>query len=163
MKPRNSKALVELTDLTATVHDYLGIDPGYTSFGRTLRPVLEGKTDEHRDAVFCEGGRIEGEAHAAEFDPEKYGPKNLYYPRVSLQAELPEHTKGVMCRTDRYKYVARLYEEDELYDLESDPSELKNRIADPVLADVRQRLKDRLVRFFLSTGDAVPHDLNRRG
>jgi hypothetical protein len=50
-------------------------------------------------------------------------PAGLYWPRVNLQtSEGPEHTKAVMCRTKDFKYVHRLYESDELYDLrKSDP------------------------------------------
>jgi arylsulfatase A-like enzyme len=162
VRPRITPALAELVDLTATVYDLTGVSPGYTSFGRSLLPVVAGTTDDHRDAVFCEGGRLDGEAHAAEFDPAKYGPQNLYYPRIVLQARMPEHSKGVMCRTATHKFVARLYEDDELYDLRTDPAELVNRADDPALADVRRSLTDRLLRFFLSTGDHVPHDLNRR-
>lgn len=162
VRPRVSEALVELVDLTATVWDTAGINPGYTSFGRSLLPVVAGVTDEHRDAVFTEGGRLTGEEHAAEYDPRKYGPGNLYYPRIELQARIPEHSKAVMCRTRTHKFVPRLYEEDELYDLAADPMELTNRAADPALDGVRRSLTDRLLRYFMATGDVVPHDHNRR-
>ncbi len=161
--PRVSEALVELVDMPATVESFAGIIPKHTHFGRSLVPLLSGGTDEHRDAVFCEGGRIEGESHAAEYEPEKYGPGNLYWPRVGLQARLPEHSKAVMCRTRTHKYVARLYESDELYDLRRDPGELDNRIQDPDLTAVLTRQRERMLRFFLETGDDVPHDLNQRG
>ena len=52
-----------------------------------------------------------------------------------------------MCRTRDYKYVRRLYEQDELYDLRADPGELHNRIDDPALADVLAQLKERLLTF----------------
>ncbi len=90
-------------------------------------------------------------------------PTGLYWPRVDLQtSEGPEHTKAVMCRTDDYKYVRRLYEQDELYDLRADPGELRNRVDDPALAGVLASLKDRLLTFYLATGDVVPHDTDRR-
>ena len=56
----------------------------------------------------------------------------------------------------------RLAESDELYDLRSDPRELHNRIDDPALAPVLAKLKDRMLAFFLETGDAVPFDADRR-
>ncbi len=68
-----------------------------------------------------------------------------------------------MCRTKDYKYVRRLYESDELYDLHADPAELDNRINDPALAKVLAELKERLLTFFLETGDVVPFDSDRRG
>ena len=87
----------------------------------------------------------------------------LYWPRLRLQRqEGPEHTKAVMCRTRDYKYVRRLYESDELYDLRADPGELHNRIDDPALSGVLADLKDRLLTFYLETGDVVPHDTDQR-
>ena len=56
----------------------------------------------------------------------------------------------------------RLYEADELYDLRDDPAELNNRIDDPSLSDVLAQLKERLLTFYLGTGDVVPHDTDRR-
>ena len=67
-----------------------------------------------------------------------------------------------MCRTKGFKYVRRLYESDELYDLRTDPGELNNRIDDPALAGVLAELKDRLLTFYLETGDVVPHDTDQR-
>jgi arylsulfatase A-like enzyme len=61
VRPRVSDALVELVDFPATVEAMTGIAPGHTHFGKSLIPVLSGQTDEHRDAVFCEGGRRYGE------------------------------------------------------------------------------------------------------
>ena len=82
---------------------------------------------------------------------------------MGLQSsEGPEHGKAVMCRTRDFKYVRRLYEPDELYDLRRDPGELVNRIADPALAGELARLRERMLTFFLETGDAVPHRTDRR-
>jgi arylsulfatase A-like enzyme len=67
-----------------------------------------------------------------------------------------------MCRSGRFKYVRRLYEKDEFYDLQADPGETVNRIDDPVLASEVARHKERLLTFFLETGDVVPHDQDRR-
>jgi hypothetical protein len=67
-----------------------------------------------------------------------------------------------MCRTTTHKYVRRLYEQDELYDLVNDPAELVNVLDDPEYADVRAELKDRLLSFFLETGDVVPRHIDRR-
>jgi len=165
VRPRVSDALVELIDFPATVETLTGIAPRHTHFGRSLLPLLAGETDEHRDAVFCEGGRVHGETQCMELESgSSQNPEGLYWPRLSLQrAEGPEHTKAVMCRTRDFKYVRRLYEPDELYDLRADPAELHNRIDDPELADVRVQLKERLLTFYLETCDAVPHDADQRG
>jgi len=162
--PGVSEAMVELTDFPATVEALTGITAHHTHFGRSLVPLLTGGTEEHRDAVFCEGGRLHGETHCMELESTgNQVPTGLYWPRLSLQrSEGPEHTRAVMCRTKAHKYVRRLYELDELYDLRSDPAELHNRIEDPALAHVLAELKERLLTFFLETCDVVPHDTDLR-
>ena len=164
LQPGICDALVELVDFSATVEAMTGITPDHTHFGRSLLPLLAGQTNEHRDAVFCEGGRLHGETHCMELESTgQQVPTGLYWPRVNLTTrEGPEHTKGVMCRTHEFKYVRRLYEEDELYNLISDPRELRNRIADPSLAGVLGALKERMLTFFLETGDVVPHATDQR-
>ncbi|MFS0779772.1 sulfatase-like hydrolase/transferase [Neobacillus sp. 3P2-tot-E-2] len=158
VQPRVNDALVELVDLTATVHHYAGITPDYTQFGRNLAPVIAGETNSHRDAVFCEGGRLHGEFHCNESAPANEDPSMLYWPRGEMQrSEGPEHTKATMIRTKKYKYVRRFYESDELYDLEQDPLETTNRIKDRDLADVLIELKERLLDFYQETCDVVPH------
>ena len=67
-----------------------------------------------------------------------------------------------MCRTKDYKYVRRLYETDELYDLRADPGEVHNRIDDPALAGRLVQLKDRLLTHYLETADVVPLDPDKR-
>jgi len=164
VRPRVSEALVELIDFPATVEALTGIIPKHTHFGRSLLPVLTGETDEHRDAVFCEGGRLHAERHCMELEStSSQQPEGLYWPRVGLQSsEGPEHTKAVMCRTCEHKYVRRLYEQDELYDLRADPYELHNRIDDPVLANVLAKLRERLLTFYLETCDVVPQETDKR-
>jgi arylsulfatase A-like enzyme len=164
VKPRVCDAMVELVDFPATVEALTGIAPRHSHFGRSLLPAIAGETDEHRDAVFCEGGRLRGERHCMELESQdNLNPSGLYWPRISFQTrEGPEHGKAVMCRTRDFKYVRRLYESDEFYDLRSDPGEEQNRIADPALAHERDRLRDRLLAFFVETGDTVPHDPDRR-
>jgi len=164
VKPGVRDALVELIDFPATVEALTGITPTHTHFGRSLLPLLAEETDEHRDAVFCEGGRLHGERHCMELESaDSQVPTGLYYPRVNLQtSEGPEHTKAAMCRTKRYKYVRRLYEEDELYDLYEDPGELHNRIGDPALKGVLAELKERMLTWYLETCDVVPHDPDSR-
>jgi len=163
-RPGRRNALVELVDFPATVEALADIRPEHTHFGRSLLPVIAGGPDQHREAVFCEGGRLHGEAHCMELEStSSQNPAGPYWPRVNLQqSEGPEHGKATMCRTERYKYVRRLYEADELYDLGADPGELHNRIADPELAGVLAGLKERLLTFYQATCDAAPHRTDRR-
>ena len=166
-QPRVSDAMVELVDVPATIEALTGIVPRHTHFGRSLLPVIAGESaaaDDHRDAVFCEGGRLHGEEHCMERQSaSSLHPKGLYWPRVALQqSEGPEHTKAAMCRDRRFKYVRRLYESDELYDLRADPQELVNRIDDPALAGEAARLRERMLTWYMETADTVPHETDQR-
>lgn len=163
VEPGVSDALVELIDFPATVFDLCGIEPGWWHFGRSLLPVIAGEKHEHRDAVFCEGGRLYGEKIWDQFHFEQHGHESLYWPPITaLSEEEPCCTKATMCRTRDVKYVHRLYEQDELYDLRADPQESDNRIDDPALADILCGVKDRTMRFYLETSDVIPFELDHR-
>lgn len=163
VKPSVSDAMVELIDFPATVFELTGIKPSYSHFGRSLVPLLTGKTEQHRDAVFCEGGRLKGERQAMEIESQQT-PKGLYWPRVGLQTQDdgPEHSKATMCRTKDFKYVRRLYEQDELYDLKRDPAELSNVVHEPAYTDTLAELKERMLSWYQETCDVVPRETDRR-
>ncbi len=168
VKPGNCNTLVELIDFPATVYDLLDLNPKYYHFGRSLLPLIKGEIDSHRDAVFCEGGRLRGETQAMERESlsssKKRQYRSQYWPRLSLQItdEGPYHSKATMCRTNKYKYVRRLYEMDELYDLENDPSELINLIDDASYQHVLNTLKERMLTWYMETCDVVPFEIDER-
>ena len=166
VKPGTRDALVELVDFPATVYDLTGIEPGYDHFGKSLLPLFAGDTGNHRDAVFAEGGRRVGEVQAMERESTLPvdNELGLYYPRLSLQTtdEHPYHTKAAMCRTRTHKYVQRLYEPDELYDLVADAKEERNVIDDPAYAEVLAALRERLLQWYMETCDVVPRDTDQR-
>lgn len=164
-KPRVSDALVELVDFPATVYEWTGVEPGYSHFGKSLTDVVAGGAETHRDATFCEGGRLAGETHCMELESmSNNNAEGLYYPRLRLQTqdEVMYHTKAAMCRTERYKYIRRQYERDEFYDLQADPQETTNRIDDPACAAEVARHKERLLTWYMETCDTVPHDADQR-
>ncbi len=153
VEARITPALVELLDLPATICEIAGIDLGYTQFGKSLVHTFSGD-DEHKDAVFCEGGRLHGEVQAMEGG---HGPKSQYWPRLSTQCEEgPQHTKACMIRMGNLKYTYRLYEKDELYDLDKDPMELRNAIDDPAYSERLTEMKGRLLQYYMQTADYVP-------
>ena len=162
VQPRVSNALVELIDFPATLYALTGIEPGYDHFGRSLLPLLAGETDVHRDAVFCEGGRRHGERQCMELESNGR-PAFLYWPRMRLQMSAgPEHTKAVMCRTRTHKYVKRFDEQDELYDLQTDPQETCNLIDHSAYQELLSTLKERMLHWYMETCDVVPYEPDRR-
>ena len=150
-------SLVELVDFYATAMEMCGIPPSHSHFGRSLTAVLADPAKHHREFVCCEGGRLAGEIHCDESNggrPNLYDP---YYPRKCAQLDDVAHTKAAMLRTDRYKYVRRLYEPDEFYDLKEDPGELHNVIDDPRYGQIIGRLQMQLLDWYQETTDVVPY------
>ncbi len=112
--------LVQNLDYAETFLDMAGAEIPGDMQGKSLVPLLkgEGGSEPFRDAIYY---------HYYE------------YPSVHM---VPRHN-GV--RTDRYKII-NFYEFDswELYDLETDPDELKNVYGDPEFAEVQEMMKKKL-------------------
>lgn len=150
----HSEALIELIDLLPTLADACDLKLRHTHFGKSLMPVLRGETDEHKPYVFSEGGALKDEIHTHETDRPH---ENIYWSRPALQITQPEvHGKAVMVRSHEWKYVRRLYDTDELYDLKRDPDEVCNLIDDPAYKNIVQEMTTVLADWFLETGDEVP-------
>lgn len=66
-----------------------------------------------------------------------------------------------MERNLKYKYIYRLYEKDEFYDLEQDPEECRNEIENPCYSGIVAEMKERMLRFLVETGDFVPNRKDR--
>jgi len=116
---RRASGLVELTDLVPTLNEMVGRDQGPGVQGRSLWPLLSGAAplDRFRDDIYSEF-------------PHSHGRDVVYMNLV---------------RTDRYKLINhRGSEPGELYDLEEDPGENRNRWADPDYAAVKTELLKRL-------------------
>lgn len=115
-------AFVSNVDLAPTILDFCGVKPPKPMQGRSWRPLVTGASGayQRRDAFLYEmfgGGAT----------PEKPTVKAL--------------------RTDRYKLILNLNPPDleELYDLDSDPQELKNLARDKGNRDLIAQLKRRLL------------------
>lgn len=153
---------VELIDFFATVLDITGAKSNHSHFGRSLVPTIADKNTSVRDFVCSEGGRLENERHCTEEVENNFGiVSDEYAPRIHLQQSYgPEHTKAIMIRTKQYKYVFRLYEEDEFYDLKL--GEQKNLIDDEKYADIINDLKLKLLSWSVETSDIVPFEKDKR-
>jgi uncharacterized sulfatase len=110
--------------------EFFGFDVPRTLEGTS---VLASFSDPHaatRDEVFMEWGRYE-------VDHDGFG---AYQP--------------IRCICDgRYKLSIHLMTTDELYDLESDPGELRNLIDSSDHADIRNRLHDKLLDWMNTSRD----------
>lgn len=111
--------LVQNIDYAPTMLDFAGLKVPADMQGISLKSLLQQDKEDIRDALYY---------HYYEF-PNEHGTKKHY---------------GI--RTDRYKLI-HFYEDIdswELYDLESDPKEMKNLINDPAQAELIAELKEQL-------------------
>ncbi len=123
--------LVQNLDFAETFLALAGVEPPADMQGRSLVPLLEGKSpaDWHRSVYY------------------------RYYEYPKPHGVHPHY--GV--RTDRYKliYYDKL-DEWELFDLDKDPHELNSVYADPAYADTVRELKAELKRLRAHYRDTEP-------
>lgn len=153
---------VELIDFFATVLDITDSQANHTHFGRSLTATIADKNVSVRDFVCSEGGRLQGEQHCTEEVENYFGVvADEYAPRINIQQKNgPEHTKAVMIRSRDYKYVMRLYEKDEFYNLSK--GEKINEIDNPEYEQIVADMRSKLLTWFLETCDSVPKDKDAR-
>lgn len=154
------ESLVEMLDLYPTVLELAGIEPKHSHFGKSLIPLIEGKIESSRDAVFAEGGHNSDEEHC--FEPILEG---IYYEKTMLPRKYSPKVfaKSIMIRTEEFKYIYCPGDTDEFYDLRKDPKEVINIISNPEVKPIVDSLKERLLRWMLDTVDAVPFKWDKRG
>lgn len=123
---REVDAFASLLDVGPTLLEAAGA-PGLTDVhGRSLLPWLRGETPS---------------AWPDAFHGEFLGHENLYTQRL--------------VRTRRHKYVWNAFDYDELYDLEADPHEMVNRVADPACDGARRELIRRIWDWVDATDDVI--------
>ena len=121
--PVSQGELVQLIDIAPTMLELAGVPIPEAIQGRSLTPLLEGKsTADWRDSVYYH-----------------------YYEYSDFHTVRPHY--GV--RTDRYKLVRFYGDVDawEFYDLKTDPTEIHNRIDDPAVREHVALLKAELSRL----------------
>lgn len=121
---------VSLIDIVPTILDVAGLEAPPILQGESIKPLLEQPQTQTRRPVFMEFGRYE-------IDHDGFGG---FQPIRSIF-------------DGRYKLVVNLLTSDELYDLESDPDEMRNLIASPEHAHTRDALHDELLEWMNRTRD----------
>lgn len=124
-----SDAVVSLIDIAPTILSVCGADVPDEYVGRDLSPAFASGDEFQADAYRFAEHRPLGEWHqTVEF-------------RLVVDA--------------RYKYVWNQGDRDELYDLQTDPYELTNRIDQAEYAPTQTRLRQRLATWMADTGDPL--------
>ncbi|WP_372757528.1 sulfatase [Mariniflexile sp.] len=121
--------LVQNLDFAPTFLDYAGVEIPEDIQGESLRNLVKGEASEWRDAIYYTFYEFPGEHRV----------KRHY---------------GV--RTDRYKLIHFYHDINhwELYDLENDPSEMKNVYNDPSFAEVQENMHKHLEAMRTKYGDS---------
>jgi len=115
---RDSDALLNLQDICATILDYTGSRELPQMYGQSLRPILAGETESHRDYVHS----------------------SLVIPSMDSASRCKRYD-WQMITDGRYKYV-RDYDSEFLFDLQDDPHETNNlSLQEP---EISNRLKEQL-------------------
>lgn len=144
--------LVEMVDLVPTLCELAEAPIAHVQFGRSLVPVLSGRTVQHRDAAFSEGGfRLDEEPQ------NELRADHPYDVKTSLLHDEPELAgRAAAVRTQAWTYVRRTFEPDELYDRVADPGETTNLADRPEHAAVLAGLQERLLDWLMETSDVIP-------
>jgi arylsulfatase A-like enzyme len=122
---RRTAALTTNMDVTATMLDAAGVPVPTTMHSRSVLRVCRGDERALPDQVVCEHN-----GHGEDI-----------LQRIVL--------------TNRYKYVAALYDKDELYDLQEDPFERRNLVDEPQHASLARDLRQRLIEHIDRTEDRL--------
>lgn len=126
-----SDALVEMTDLTPTLLEAAGLSIPAGVQGRSLTPVLTGKTTTHRDSIYCE-----------------------FYDSLAIYNPPP---MGTCVRNERYKLIYyQGLKAGELYDLDKDPTETHNLWDSSNDRPAREDMMHTLVTRMVDTIDPIP-------
>ena len=126
-----SDALVEMIDLAPTLLEAAGMPIPEGMQGRSLTPLLTGRTAQHRDSIYCE-----------------------YFDSLALYNPPPM----AMCvRTEQYKmaYYQKL-NMGELYDLKADPQETYNLWDSSNARAARESMMQTMLSRVVDTVDPIP-------
>lgn len=151
-KGQEINALTEMVDLTPTLFEIANLPTfPYPHNGKSLIPLLLGKTQEHKNYVFSEGGFLKSEEPIIEVAPYPYDIK------AAIQhEELESVGRVVAARDTKFTFVYRLYEKNELYDRENDIHEAHNLIDNPQYKDVVDKFEKVLLKWMVESSGHAP-------
>lgn len=156
---RRVEAFSEHVDFYPTICDLLELEKPYGISGKSIVGLIRGDSSTIKDSVYAEGGHEE-ELLEIEIPPQAH---NAYVPCYQGKAKV-RHSypitlrKAKMIRTDEYKYIYRIAEPEELYDLRNDPGELVNLASNPAYSEVRYAMMERLLRHKIMHENHQPFD-----
>ncbi len=123
-------SLISHVDIAPTLFDLFGFEIPVSYVGKSLLPILEGKTDKINEEIFFEFGRYECNQD--------------YFGGFQLMRAVFD---------GKYKLMINLLDTDELYNLEADPYEMNNLINDESSIQIRNSLHQKILDMMGATRD----------
>jgi arylsulfatase A-like enzyme len=139
-------------DFAPTIADLAGATPGIPVDGVSMLPVARRGDKGWSRAVLTETG-----SRGVIRETDEAG--------QALTADDPGERDtrwAIGIRTPRYLYVSLATDEEELYDINRDPEQYVNLVADPGHAEVLERLRGELARMRACDGDQCRSAMSRR-
>jgi len=127
-------SLVSLMDVLPTLADLTGVSLNGEVEGFSLAGLMEGRIGRRvRDSVLSETFLVNGKpgGNGEYFDPRRFAEER--------------DVVNLSIRTEKEKYVFHYDDSDELYDMESDPGEMRNLIEVPSYGSRKVKLRQRLL------------------
>ncbi|MCI9608894.1 MAG: sulfatase-like hydrolase/transferase [Oscillibacter sp.] len=133
---RAVEELVSTASLPKTILALAGVDVGDAMIGENLLDVVEKKADNRPNEIF------------AQISESRVG-RCIRTARYTYSVYAPGVNGGAAAASDRYA-------DDFLYDMEQDPHQLNNVVADPAYAQVKAELRERLLDWIWQAEGARP-------
>ena len=133
---RTVEELVSTASLPKTILALAGVDVGGAMIGENLLDVVEKKADNRPNEIF------------AQISESRVG-RCIRTARYTYSVYAPGVNGGAAAASDRYA-------DDFLYDMDQDPHQLNNVVADPAYAQVKAELRKRLLDWIWRAEGARP-------
>ena len=150
------ECLTSTLDVFPTILDYAGAEIPGSAAGRTLRPIIEGKTTQNREVLFGaiypafatqDDQRPERDIYAIYARDKRW--KYIFYLQNVKASRNGSYFRIQSIVTE---YPTRKKGDQDLYDLDADPYELKNLAADPGQAERMKKMQALAFRWWKDTG-----------
>lgn len=156
VKPGRTDALASFTDFVPTAIELAGGKVPAGLDGRSLLPVLEGRSKSHHEYVYGVTHN-QGIQNRHVFPQRSVHDGRYHYIFNFNSTERIERDRAAGKTVDyfleRGAKKHKSQSEEELYDTQNDPHEMHNRAADPAMAAVKARLRRELFRWMKAQND----------
>lgn len=159
--------LISSIDIAPTILELAGIEPLKTVQGRSFAKLLDDPSAKIRDYAFAEHNWHDYDAHKRAVRSERFK-----YIR-NFDVDLPNTPPADAVRSPTFQTMRKLRDagkltpeqmacftkpkpQEELYNCDNDPHELRNLADDPAHAKTLQELRDELARWQKITSDPIP-------